>query len=131
MGNSARSNYRETAFLHITVQNISPQLLTNVVIQWAMIKKAVARDSPAKPVVYGAKETITLKPIDEKEIETPAIEIEGRSDQNVGRSSGELFRGHAAQVLIGTNVVAEVVFPPTLKVSFKNLQPVPQPPPKE
>ena len=131
MGNSARSNYRETASLHITVGNLSPRLLTNVVVQWAVVKKAVARDSRAKPVVYGARETITLKPIDEKSIETPLIEVEGRSDQNVGRSSGEVFRGHAVQVLIGTNVVAEELLPTTLKVSFKNLQPVPKPPPSE
>ena len=131
MGNSARSNYRETASLHITVGNLSPRLLTNVVVQWAVVKKAVARDSRAKPVVYGARETITLKPIDEKSIETPLIEVEGRADQNVGRSSGEVFRGHAVQVLIGTNVVAEELLPTTLKVSFKNLQPVPKPPPSE
>lgn len=131
MGNSARSNYRETASLHITVENLSPQLLTNVVVQWAVVKKAVARDSRAKPVVYGARESITLKPIDEKSIETPLIEVEGRADQNVGRSSGEIFRGHAVQILIGTNVVAEEILPTTLKVSFKNLQPVPKPPPNE
>ena len=131
LGWDGRSHYRENTVLHITVENLSPQLLTNVVVRWAVMKRAVARDSTAKPIFYGAVETMTLKPIEGKSIETAPIELEGTSNQNVGRSAGEIFRGHAVQVMIGTNIVAEEIFPPTLKVSYKNLQPVPKPPPRE
>ena len=127
LGWLARAHYRETASLHITVENLSPQLLTNVVVQWGVVKKNVARDSTNKPVVFGTNETVTLKPLDVKNIETAPVEVEGRIDQNTGRGSGDIIRGHAVQVLVGTNVIAEEIFPATLKISFKELQPVPKP----
>lgn len=127
LGWLARSHYRETTTLHITVENLSPQLLTNLVVQWGVVKKNVARDSINKPVVFGTNEMVTLKPLDVKNIETAPVEVEGRIDQSTGRSSGEIIRGHAVQVLVGTNVIAEEISPPTLKFSFKDLQPVPKP----
>ncbi|MFZ2639566.1 MAG: hypothetical protein WA117_01155 [Verrucomicrobiia bacterium] len=130
-GTYGRSHYRESASLCITVQNLSPQLLTNVVIRWAIVKKPVGHTPSSRSVPYGAQELVVLKPVEEKIIETASIEVEGMTSQTVGRSSGEMIRGHAVQVLIGTNVVAEELFPTTLKVSFKKLQPVPKPPPKE
>lgn len=127
----ARSHYRESASLCITVQNLSPQLLTNVVIRWAIVKKPVGHTPLSRSVPYGAQELMVLKPVEEKVIETASIEVEGMISQVVGRSSGEMIRGHAVQVLIGTNVIAEELFPTTLKISFKKLQPVPKLPPKE
>jgi len=130
-GLSGRSHYRESASLCITVQNLSPQLLTNVVVRWAIVKKTVGHSSWSRSTPYGAQELVVLKPIEEKVIETAAIEVQGMTSQTAGRSSGEMIRGHAVQVLIGTNVVGEELLPPTLKVSFKNLQPVPKLPPRE
>ena len=127
LGWLSRSHYRETTTLHITVENLSPQLLTNVVVQWGVVKKNVARDSTARPVVFGTNETVTLKPLDVKNIETAPVEVEGRIDQSTGRGSGDIIRGHAVQVLVGTNIIAEEISPPTLKFSFKELQPVPKP----
>ena len=126
-GQSGRSHYRESASLCITIQNLSPQLLTNVVVRWAIVKKPVGRIAASRSVPYGAQELVVLKPIEEKTIETPSIEVAGTTSQMMGRSSGEMIRGHAVQVLIGTNIVAEELAPPTLKISFKTLQPVPKP----
>lgn len=126
-----RSHYRESASLCITVQNLSPQLLTNVVVRWAIVKKPVGHSFWSKSTPYGAQELVALNPLEEKIIETASIEVQGMTSQMVGRSSGEMIRGHAVQVLIGTNVVAEELLPTTLKVSFKNLQPVPKPPSRQ
>lgn len=126
-GVDARSNYRETASLTITIQNVTPQSFTNVVVRWAIAKRAVGRNPMAKDIFLGAEEKLTLKPIERRIIETPVVEAGGVMSSLIGRAYGEMIKGHGVQVIIGTNCVAEEVVPTALKISFKNLQPVPKP----
>ena len=126
-GWGGRTYYREDVSLHITLQNLSPHLLTNVVVRWAISKIPVGRNPSARDVCYGAQETVVLKPVKEKIIETPPIELAGQKYTVVGRASGDMIRGHGVQVMIGTNLIAEELSPSSIKISFKNLQPVPKP----
>jgi hypothetical protein len=128
-GMDARSNYLESMSLRIIIQNFSPQSFTNVVVRWAIVKRAVGRNPMAKDVFWGAEEKLAFKPIEKKVIETPAVEAGGVMSSMMGRAYGEMIKGHGVQVLIGTNCVAEDTVPASLKISFKNLQPVPKPAP--
>jgi len=126
-GAAGYSAYREAASLRITLQNLSPRSLTNVVVRWAFAKIPVGRNPMSKEVFLGMHETVALKPMEEKIIETTPIEVGGTISTMIGRSSGEMIRGHGVQVILGTNLIAEELVPPTIKIPFKNLQPVPKP----
>jgi hypothetical protein len=126
-GSPGYSSYREAASLRITLQNLSPQPLTNVTVRWAIAKIPVGRNPMMREAFFGMHETVALKAMEEKQIETGSIEVGGVTSTQIGRSSGEMIRGHGVQVLIGTNLVAEELVPPTIKIPFKNLQPVPKP----
>jgi hypothetical protein len=123
----ARSNYLEITSLRIILQNLSPQSFTNVIVRWAIVKRAVGRSFTTKDVCFGAEERLSFKPIERKIIETPVVEAGGVMSTLIGRAYGEMIKGHGVQVLVGTNCVAEEAVPSSLKISYKNLQPVPKP----
>ncbi|MCX6900766.1 MAG: serine/threonine-protein kinase [Verrucomicrobia bacterium] len=124
-----RNYYLETISLRITLQNLSPQTLTNVTVRWVIAKRPVTRDLTAKNVFLGAEEKLVFKPIEQRIIETTPIEVGGVMSWFVGRASGEMIRGHGIQVMIGTNCVIEERSPSNLKISFTRYQPVPKPAP--
>ncbi|MBI5685357.1 MAG: hypothetical protein HZC54_09755 [Verrucomicrobia bacterium] len=120
------SRYRETASLRITVQSLVPRPLTNIVVRWAIGKISVGRNPMDKGVFFGGQESLELKAMDAKTIETSPIVVGGSTSTLVGRTSGEMIRGHGVQILIGTNLVDEELVPAAIKIPFKNLQPVPK-----
>jgi len=125
-GVDARSNYLEITSLRIILQNLSPQSFTNVTVRWAIVKRAVGRSRTAKDVCLGAVEKLSFKPIEKKVIETPPVEAGGVMSTLIGRAYGEMIKGHGVQVFVGTNCVAEETLPTSLKISYKDLQPVPK-----
>ncbi|MFA6563623.1 MAG: hypothetical protein WCV00_17085 [Verrucomicrobiia bacterium] len=120
------SRYRQEASLRITVQSLIPRPLTNIVVRWAVGKVSVGRNPMDKGVFFGAQETLALKAMEEKVIETPPVVVGGSISTLVGRTSGEMIRGYGVQVMVGTNLVAEELSPSSIKIPFKNLQPVPK-----
>lgn len=128
-GVDARSNYLETTSLRIILRNMSPQAFTNVIVRWAIVKRAVGRSLTSKDICFGAEEKLEFKPIERKVIETPVVEAGGVMSTLIGRAYGEMIKGHGVQVIFGTNCVAEETVPASLKISYKNLQPVPKPAP--
>ncbi|MCX7826665.1 MAG: hypothetical protein N2689_14070, partial [Verrucomicrobiae bacterium] len=121
------SSYREAASLRIALKNLSPRSLTNVVVRWAVAKIPVGRNPMSREVFLGTNETVALKPMEEKVLETTPVEVGGTKSTLIGRSSGEMIRGHGVQVLLGTNLIFEELVPPQIKIPFTNLQPVPKP----
>lgn len=120
------SRYREAAALRITVTSLVPRPMTNLMVRWAIGKVSVGRNPLDKGAYFGAQEPLELKAMEEKVIETPPVVVGGSISTLVGRVSGEMIRGHGVQILIGTNLVAEELTPASIKIPFKNLQPVPK-----
>jgi hypothetical protein len=125
----ARFNYRESISLRISLQNMSPQTLTNVTVRWVIAKRPVTKDLLARTIFLGGEEKLVFKPIEQKVFETTPVEVGGVTSTFIGRVYGETIRGHGIQILIGTNCVIEERVPGGLKMSFTGYQPVPKPSP--
>ena len=116
-------DYSGILSLRITVRNASSQPLSGVAVKWGIAKARVSRLNRGNDVVYGAEETMDLKPLESKVVETATVEASGKS-YNDGDAMGEKLRGHGVQILVGGKVVWEEFSPISVKKGFENVRPV-------
>ncbi|MCX7827023.1 MAG: hypothetical protein N2689_15950 [Verrucomicrobiae bacterium] len=75
------------------------------------------------PTAFGEEQTLDLKPLETKVIETASVEALGQR-WNYLSPEGEKIVGHGVQVLVIGKVVAEEYVPPTYKKCFEKIKPV-------
>ncbi|MBI5395572.1 MAG: hypothetical protein HZA91_09780 [Verrucomicrobia bacterium] len=128
-GNAAE--YVQSRSLAINIQNTSAKPILGITVRWGIVKMNqggyVSRSSKGlrsgQSAAFGGEESVDLKPLESKRIETSAVEAGGRR-WNYLSPEGEKLVGHGVQVLIGDKVMAEEFVPPTVKNAFKELRPV-------
>ena len=116
-------DYSASMALRITIRNTGQQPVNGAIVRWGIIKSQVVGFGRGGNAAYGAEETIDLKGLESKLIETPTITASGQQFGD-GEARGEKIRGHGVQVLLAGKVVAEEFSPVTAKKSFENLRPV-------
>ncbi|MCX6908671.1 MAG: hypothetical protein NTY01_11585 [Verrucomicrobia bacterium] len=117
-----RAAYQQSRALAILIRNTSKQPVTGIVVRWGIVRADL---SEGKQIAYGTEETLDLKPLETKTIETATINASGHR-YNFSAQRGQKIMGHGAQVLMGGRVVAEVFAPPSVKSAFEKLTPVDQ-----
>lgn len=117
-----RAGYQQSRALTILIRNTSKQPVVGIVVRWGIVRADL---SEGKQIAYGTEETLDLKPLETKTIETATINASGQR-YNFSAQRGQKIMGHGAQVLMGGRIVAEVFAPPSVKPSFAKLTPVDQ-----
>jgi hypothetical protein len=116
-------DYSANMALRITVKNTTPQLVNGLTIRWGIVKSQVSVYRQGNDVAYGGEQTLDLKTIESKTVETDVVGATGKRFSD-GDTRGEKIRGHGVQVLRDGKVIAEEFVPPTVKKAFENLRPV-------
>ncbi|MCX6899825.1 MAG: protein kinase [Verrucomicrobia bacterium] len=117
-GSGNRAVVTETRTLTITVRNNSPQPVAGVVVRWGVVRNDIGK---SQNTTFGQEETVDLKPLEMKTIETQAVTATGRLSK-YQTEDGEKILGHGVQLLVGDNVIAEEFSPPSMKPLFGNLK---------
>lgn len=121
------ATFVQTRSLSISVRNLTPHNLPEVVVRWGVVKASLGTGTTAstRPSItaYGKEETIGIKPLETRVIQTPAVQAGGQQ-WNYRSAEGEKIMGHGVQAIVGGRVLAEEFMPPTIKSSFENLKPI-------
>lgn len=123
VGYSNQATFTHTRALRITLKNTSPQPVSGITVRWGVVKIGQDTYRPMPPTAFGEEQTVDLKGLESKVIETAAVQASGRR-WNYLAPEGEKIVGHGVQVLVGGKVVAEEFTPPSYKKCFEKIKPV-------
>ncbi|MBM3888932.1 MAG: hypothetical protein FJ388_07365 [Verrucomicrobia bacterium] len=121
------SNSNDSRTLHIIVKNLSAQPISELTVRWGIVKTRIGGSTRGpRQAAYGDEQKLDLKPTEQKEFDTPSLDVYHHDWVDTGTVHGEKITGHGAQVLIGGKVVAEQFVPPGVKPLFEKLRPMPK-----
>lgn len=120
LGSGNKATFQQSRSLSIIIRNTSREPVSGIVVRWGIVR---AELQAGKEIAYGKEEIIDLRPLEMKTIETASIDASGKR-WNYKAQEGQKITGHAVQVRMGGQVIAEELTPASVKSAFEKLQPV-------